>query len=274
MSFKGKRPVFDKIIVAAKNFLRFQTNETKTSVVGPMQFKRRISVPASTLVAALAALAAQPLALAQGSPLPGSPMPGDGSSYSTPQSYDHGQNLAPLPGGNRGGGLPLQTNATHAHPGGGAPAAGAAQSIYQSLPLNAEEARIRLEELSNRLAVSRPDEVKDSIYALSEWLQDVADAHWRMFKAFEKVDATKVHAAKEKEIGLKFSALKNRAKLLKADLFIKQNRYPEALGPLVEIVTSEPNSSTGQDAYKRLVDMGFSEQVSNVELAEKGVGKK
>jgi hypothetical protein len=140
--------------------------------------------------------------------------------------------------------------------------------------LNAEEARIRIEDLSNRLAVSRPDDVKDSIAALSEWLQDVADAHWRMYKAFEKTDATKAQANKEKDIALKFSALKNRAKLLKADLLIKQNRYPEALGPLVEIVTAEPTSPTGQDAYKRLIDMGFSEQTSNMELAEKKAGTK
>jgi hypothetical protein len=233
-----------------------------------MQFKRRILLPASALATVIAAFAVSQQALAQGSPLPGSPMPGDSSGYGTTSSYD----AAPVPGGYRPAVTGTQQSAGHAHQ---APAAAnPASSIYHSLPLNAEEARIRLEDLSNRLAVSRPDEVKDSIYALSEWLQDVADAHWRMYKAFEKIDSAKAQANKEKEIGLRFSALKNRAKLLKADLLIKQNRYPEALGPLVEIVTAEPTSATGQDAYKRLVDMGFSEQVAHVELAEKTNGKK
>lgn len=223
-----------------------------------MQIKRRILVPASALATLIAAFAVQPQALAQGSPLPG-----ENSGYSAPASYES----APAPGGYR----PVAQSS--GRPQASAPAGNPA-SLYHSLPLTAEEARIRLEDLSNRLAVSRPDEVKDAIYALSDWLQDVADAHWRMYKAFEKVDSAKAQANKEKEIGLKFSSLKNRAKLLKADLFIKQNRYPEALGPLVEIVTAEPTSATGQDAYKRLVDMGFSEQVAHVELAEKGAGKK
>lgn len=238
-----------------------------------MQFKRRKLLPATAIATMIAALAVPQQALAQGSPLPGSPMPGENSGYGAPANYD----AAPVPGGYRpasqaASGIPQHTSSGLQHPGSAAP--NAASSIYHSLPLNAEEARIRLEDLSNRLAVSRPDDVKDSIYALSEWLQDVADAHWRMYKAFEKIDSAKAQANKEKEIGLRFSSLKNRAKLLKADLLIKQNRYPEALGPLVEIVTAEPTSATGQDAYKRLVDMGFSEQVAHVELAEKATGKK
>ncbi len=213
----------------------------------------------------LASTQFQSEAFAQGSPIPGS----SGGGYArSAQPAGLGTPSAPLPGG---GPAAYAAPDGHAH-GGAAP--GKAESIYNALPLSAEDARIRLEDLSNRLSTSRPDDVKNAIYALSEWLQDVADAHWKMFKAFEKSDATKVQAAKEKEIGLKFSALKNRAKLLKADLMIKQNRNPEALGPLVEIVTAEPTSETGQQAYKRLVDMGFSEQVSNVELAAKGAPKR
>lgn len=211
-------------------------------------------------VISTASMFISPAAQAQGSPMPGN------SSYSAPQPglFDS----APIPGGNpQHQGATSTSNGAQRQP-------SKIDSIYSQLPLSAEEARIRLEDLSNRLAVSRPDEVKDSIYALSEWLQDVADAHWKMFKAFEKTDATKGQALKEKEIGLKFSALKNRAKLLKADLYIKQNRYPEALGPLVEIVVAEPTTATGQAAYKRLVDMGFSEQASTVELAQKSVPQK
>jgi hypothetical protein len=204
-------------------------------------------------------------ASAQGSPIPGN------SSSGLPEEYrDTSSSSAPLPGGSPTSFSPPTANRA-ALPAQNQPIATSrkAESIYQQLPISLEEARIRLEDLSNRLAVVRPDDIKDSIYALSEWLQDVADAHWRMYKAFEKCDATKAHAAKEKEIALRFSALKNRAKLLKADLFIKQSRYPEALGPLVEIVTAEPSSQTGQDAYKRLVEMGFSEAVPAVELADK-----
>jgi hypothetical protein len=229
---------------------------------------RQNTLPKATLAGLLLTsllVSFQPQALAQGSPIPGggrtAPPPSEGS-------YVQSNPFAPLPGS--GPAAYAAPPDAHAHTG----PAGKPESIYNALPLNAEDARIRLEDLSNRLATSRPDDVKNAIYALSDWMQDVADAHWKMFKAFEKSDATKVQAAKEKDIALKFSSLKNRAKLLKADLFIKQNRNPEALGPLVEIVTTEPTSATGQEAYKRLVDMGFSEQVSNVELAAKGAPKR
>ncbi len=146
--------------------------------------------------------------------------------------------------------------------------AAARENFYKQLPLTAKEAEVRIIELSNRLSSVSPDALKDSIYNLCDWMQDCADAHWKMFKAFEKSPATKLQATQEKEIALKFSRLKNRAKLLKADLFIKQSRYPEALSPLVDIVVAEPSTTTGQDAYKRLMDMGFSDQIPNLEIAQ------
>ncbi len=237
------------------------SKEARSASSDRSQEKMASNLKRSILVATTLAVTLQSQVFAQGSPIPG----GSAARSAQPTESSFGSS-APLPGGTPASyAAPVATHSAH-------PALGG-KSIYASLPLNAEEAKIRLEDLSNRLAVSRPDELKDAIYALSEWLQDVADAHWKMFKTFEKLDACKAQAAKEKEIGLKFSALKNRAKLLKADLFIKQNRYPEALGPLVEIVTTEPTTATGQEAYKRLVDMGFSEQASNVELAEKAAGK-
>lgn len=203
----------------------------------------------SCLVASLIGSAA----LAQ-SPIPGADYTPAGSS-------------APLPGSTDGTRIPARVpqGAVIANP------MAQQQSFYKQLPLTAEEARIKIEELSNRLAVSRPGEVKDNIFNLCDWLQECADAHWKMYQAFDKLPGTKVQAKQEKETAIKFSRLKNRARLLKADLYIKENRYPEALGPLVEIVTAEPTTDLGQAAYKRLVDMGFSDQVSSLELAQKEV---
>ena len=141
------------------------------------------------------------------------------------------------------------------------------KSIYNQLPISYEDAESRLTDLNERLKTASPASIKNSIYALSEWLQDVANAHWKMYKAFDKSPVTKEQAKQEKEIALRFSKLKNRAKLLKADLFIKQRRVPEALQPLVEIVCQEPRSQTGKDAYQRLVQLGFSQKAKGLELA-------
>lgn len=145
-------------------------------------------------------------------------------------------------------------------------------SLYNQLPISYEDAESRLTDLNAQLKTASPATVKNSIYSLSEWLQDVANAHWKMYKAFDKSPLTKSQAKQEKEIALRFSKLKNRAKLLKADLFIKQRRVPEALQPLVEIVCQEPRSQTGKDAYQRLVQLGFSQKAKSLELAS-GKGK-
>lgn len=150
------------------------------------------------------------------------------------------------------------------------PAQMPAHSIYKQLPFTLEDAKTKLQELNNLLEVASPtqvDQIKNNVYAVSEWLQDVADAHWKLYKAFDKSPATKLKAKAEKETALAFSHLKNKAKLLKADLFIKQKRYPEALQPLVEIVVAEPTSETGTAAYKRLTDLGFSPKQDNLEIA-------
>ncbi|MBX9673340.1 MAG: hypothetical protein K2X70_07855, partial [Candidatus Obscuribacterales bacterium] len=64
-------------------------------------------------------------------------------------------------------------------------------------------------------------------------------------------------AAAEKQLNANFSQLKREAMLLKADILIRENRGPEALGPLVDLVSADPRGVVGKDAYKRLVNLGF-----------------
>ncbi len=87
----------------------------------------------------------------------------------------------------------------------------------------------------------------------------MADAHWKLSLALAKSDSMKAAAAQERQSAVKFSSLKHEAGLLKAELFIKQNRLPEALGPLVDIVVAEPKSLIGQAAYEKLKEIGFAE---------------
>lgn len=137
---------------------------------------------------------------------------------------------------------------------------------YRSLPLTAEDAKIRLDELRGALATGRPQDSQEGIFEICEWLADAADAHYRMFQAFGKSELTKSQAQAEKQLNQKFSQLKREAQLLKADLLIKQMRAPEALQPLVEIVTADPRSATGQAAYKRLIDLGFSQEAAEPQV--------
>lgn len=186
----------------------------------------------------------------------GSPIPGQGAVYHAP-----GYGSAPVPGAasaapNAGYAQP----APYANPGAAAAPAQKLKGTYSKLPLNIEDAKARIAELRNALAVSRAQDVQESIFQLAEWLSDMADAHWKLSLALAKNDGLKGASAQEKASALRFSSLKHEANLLKAELFIKQNRLPEALGPLVDIVVAEPKSLIGQAAYEKLKAIGFSEE--------------
>jgi hypothetical protein len=195
----------------------------------------------------------------------GLPLPGGsgGSSYSaepvvnpflarpggTPAT--NSRYSAPVPGSPAPGGAPVA-------PGLGA-SPGAAASTYDKLPLNPGNAIARLEELRNLMPNSRPKEFFDSVSEYIDWLSDMADAHWKLSQAFGKQDSTKAQAETERQLCLRFGSLKRQATLLKAEFLIGQHRYPEALGPLVDIVTAEPRTETGQNAYRLLQQIGFSD---------------
>lgn len=157
---------------------------------------------------------------------------------------------APLPGG---GGM-IRAAGAYAAP-------GAVASSYDKLPLNAGNAIARLEELRNLMPVSRPHEFQETISEFCDWLSDMADAHWKLSQSFAKSDATKAQCESEKQLCFRFGGLKRQAMLLKAEFLISQKRSPEALAPLVDIVTAEPRSTTGQNAYRLLQEIGFSEEL-------------
>lgn len=207
---------------------------------------------------ALALTLAMPAAVfAQGSPVPGqSSYAAPQSSYSSSPSYSQ----APVPGAASN---PYSAPASAgAYGASSAKAPAASKSSYSKLPLNIDDAKVRITELRNLLSVSRPQDVQESIFQLSEWLSDMADAHWKLSLALAKNDSMKAAAAQERQSAVKFSSLKHEAGLLKAELFIKQNRLPEALGPLVDIVVAEPKSLIGQAAYEKLKEIGFAEEAS------------
>jgi len=211
----------------------------------------------------ISALLAGAPALAQGSPAPGA------------QYYAPYQGAAPAPGavstvapqytGNSNQGSyagtssPLPGSSSVYRQGNGEKGAGSQGGMYQMLPISLDEAKLRIEELRNLVAVSRPQDVQDRVNAFCEWLVDMTEAHNRLSNVFSKQDSLKAQAQAEKASAQKFAHLKNEATLLKAEILIKQSRIPEAVGPLVDIVVNEPKGSAGVAAYNRLKEIGFSE---------------
>lgn len=213
-------------------------------------------------------------------PTAGSPIRSRGGSGADPSGLYRGRPQsasAGAPGGYNGsaasgaGGAVAPARATSASysapiPGTPAtlgPAPGAAVSqfaagrSYDRLPLNAVNAQARLDELQNLMPHSRPKEFQDAIGEYCDWLQDMADAHWKLSQTFGK-DGMKAQSDAERQDCIKFGQLRRQAMLLKAQFLIAQRRYPEALGPLVEIVVAEPKTETGHSAYRLLQEIGFS----------------
>lgn len=174
------------------------------------------------------------------------PLPGQAGQDNSANQIQAPKTTAPIPGN-----MPVQNTA---------------MSAYQQLPLNQLDAQARIESLKQTISTARPTkDLQESVYQLCEWLTDMANAHFKLAAVFAKHDATRSQAELERKQALKFSQLKNQAQLLKAELLIRQNRYPEALAPLVDIVANEPRSATGQQAYKRLQQIGFSEEAQQEE---------
>ncbi len=176
----------------------------------------------------------------------GLPLPG--GSQNPTNSQGAPKFSAPVPG------TPLTTGAY-----GGPGLVPGGSGGYDKLPLNPGNALARLEEMRNAMPNSRAKDFQDSINGYSDWLSDLADAHWRLYQSFVKFDGTKAQAESERQLCLRFGQLKRQAMLLKAEFLIGQRRYPEALGPLVDIVASEPKTETGRNAYRLLQDIGFSD---------------
>lgn len=131
---------------------------------------------------------------------------------------------------------------------------------FRKLPINYQGAAVRLEELRNLMPNIKPKDFQDMVNDYLEWVGDLADGHWRIHQSFAKVDGLKDRAEAEKQTTLKLGQLKRQAMLLKAEFLIRENRQPEALQPLVEIVVAEPKTATGDNAYQLLKQIGFSEE--------------
>ena len=174
----------------------------------------------------------------------GSPVPGSGT---LPSTSTEPQATAPLPGSdNNNGGF---TTATPAPTG-----------KYAQLPLSILDAKSRLLELRSMASIAKPQEVLEAVNRLYEWLTDICDAHNRMAIVFAKHDQMKAQAQAERQAVQKFVQVRNQTQLLKAELLMQQNRFPEALAPLVDIVIAEPTSATGLTAYAKLKEMGFAQE--------------
>lgn len=202
-----------------------------------------------------------PAAYCQGSPLPGSPaltppaapvpvsnLPA--AQTPVPQVPANSYAAAPVPGNHNAGynSSPI----------------GASQKL---LPISVQTASVRLEELRNLMHTMQPKEFQESLALYLDWLAEMADGHWRLSQSMGKQESLKKQAEWEKQLAFKLGSLKRQAMLLKAEFLIRQGRQPEALGPLVDIVVSEPKTGTGQAAYQLLKDIGFSEEPSAIETS-------
>ena len=117
-----------------------------------------------------------------------------------------------------------------------------------------------IEKTSELIKNNNYSDAEKILVEVKEWLTDVTDFHFNLYKVFEKNPKMQSRAKIEKAHALDFGRVRDQSYYLLAKVYIAQNKLKEAVKLLVEIVKSQPDSELGQEAYKTLVDIKFSDK--------------
>lgn len=99
---------------------------------------------------------------------------------------------------------------------------------------------------------------EESLNKYLVWLDTLIKAHNKLAAAFAKQNTTSAACNTERNLSKQLYQVKDQVLYLKAQVLLKENRCPEAINILVDIIAVEPQSALGQQAYQRLVEAGFS----------------
>ena len=119
----------------------------------------------------------------------------------------------------------------------------------------------KIEEANNLLAEGKIDEAEKKLNEIKGWLINATDYHYNLYQVINKNNKTQQAAKIEKAHALDFANLRDQAFYLLAKIYISQNKLKEATKLLIEIVKSQSESELGNNAYKTLLEIKFSDQV-------------
>ena len=98
------------------------------------------------------------------------------------------------------------------------------------------------------------------VLEVKDWLTDVTEYHYSIYQIFNKGLKTVSAGRIERAHALDFGQLRDKAYFLLAKIYISQNKLKDAVKLLVEIIKSEGDTDLGQEAYKTLQEIKFSDK--------------
>ena len=117
----------------------------------------------------------------------------------------------------------------------------------------------KLNQVTQQLTNGNLDEAIKELEELSTWLTNATDNHYELYSSFSKNAELKSASKLEKAYAHDFAELRDKSYYLLAQSYIRQNKLRKAVELLVKIVSSQPDSELGNEAYKSLQKIRFSD---------------
>ncbi|HBG48436.1 MAG TPA: hypothetical protein DDW90_02810 [Cyanobacteria bacterium UBA9971] len=107
---------------------------------------------------------------------------------------------------------------------------------------------------------------KQTLNTVNQWVSDAAEYHTDLFKTLKKVDNADAQANIERDLAIKFATMRDKIWFLQAQIYIHDGQKREAVENLVDVVSSQPTSELGFQAYKLLQNIGFTYGVDSTPI--------
>lgn len=120
-------------------------------------------------------------------------------------------------------------------------------------------ARTNLEKATKHLEAGEVEKAEKILLTVSEDLTKRTENHFDLYQIYSKNIKTIDRGRIEKAYAKDFGTLRDHSFFLLAQVHIVKNKLPEASELLVEIIKSQSTSELGENAYKKLQEIRFSD---------------
>ena len=107
---------------------------------------------------------------------------------------------------------------------------------------------------------------KQTLNTVTQWVSDAVEYHTDLFKTLKKVENADAQANIERDLAIKFATMRDKIWFLQAQIYIHDGQKREAVENLVDVVSSQPTSELGFQAYKLLQSIGFTYGVDSTPI--------
>jgi len=124
-------------------------------------------------------------------------------------------------------------------------------------PLGSAYAENSIQKIEFYIKSNNYSAAKQTLDSVNQWVSDATEYHTDLFRTLKKIDNADAQANIERDLAIKFATMRDKILFLQAQIYIHNGQKREAVENLIDVITSQPNSELGFQAYKLLQDIGF-----------------